>query len=101
MAVLMQVDHPFLCGLKYVFQSQLRLYFIMPLLAGGSLRDIFRKGQPKPEKLCQFYIAQMIIGIGKLHERDIVHRDLKLSNVMLDESGYIKIIDFGLAVALP
>ena len=45
----------------------------------------------------KFYIAQIIIGIGKLHEKGIVHRDLKLSNILVDQTGYIKIIDFGLA----
>ena len=39
----------------------------------------------------------MIIGIGHLHNKGIVHRDLKLENVMIDSNGYIKIIDFGLA----
>ena len=39
----------------------------------------------------------MIIGIGHLHNRGIVHRDLKLENVMIGSNGYIKIIDFGLA----
>ena len=35
MNVLMQINHPFLCSLNYVFQSPLRLYFVMPLIAGG------------------------------------------------------------------
>ena len=39
----------------------------------------------------------MIIGIGNLHSKGIVHRDLKLENIMIDSDGYIKIIDFGLA----
>ena len=72
----------------------------MPLLAGGSLKSVFPKTKRQPEKLAQFYIAQIIIGIGKLHERGILHRDLKMSNVMLDTNGYIKIIDFGLAIEL-
>ena len=38
-----------------------------------------------------------MIAIGKLHEKGIMHRDLKLENIMLDANGYIKIIDFGLA----
>ena len=96
MDVLTQINHPFLCTLNYVFQSQLRLYFVMPLLEGGCLRKLF-KSKFQPEKVAQFYIAQIIIGIGKLHDNGVAHRDLKLSNVMLDTNGYIKIIDFGLA----
>ena len=38
-----------------------------------------------------------MIAIGKLHEKGIMHRDLKLENIMLDANGYIKIIDFRLA----
>ena len=100
MNVLMQINHPFLCSLNYVFQSPLRLYFVMPLIAGGSLKRVFPKAVRQPEKLAQFYIAQIIIGLGKLHERGIVHRDLKLANIMVNTNGYIKIIDFGLSTEL-
>lgn len=50
--------------------------------------------------MVKFYAAQIIIGIGKLHERGIMHRDLKLENIMVDSNGYIKIIDYGLAKML-
>jgi serine/threonine protein kinase len=42
----------------------------------------------------------MILAIGYLHEKGIAHRDLKLENVLVDSSGYIKIIDYGLAKML-
>ena len=49
------------------------------------------------EDMAKFYAAQLVIAVGHLHERGFMHRDLKLENIMMDESGYIKIIDFGLA----
>ena len=100
MEILMKADHPFLCGINYVFQTQLRLYFIMPFIDGGELYKIFKNYRRFTESQAKFYAAQMIIGIGKLHEKGIVHRDLKLENIMLDANGYIKIIDFGLAKIL-
>lgn len=69
----------------------------MPFINGGELDRIFIKQRRLLESEVKFYIAQIIIGIGKLHEKGIVHRDLKMSNILVDETGYIKIIDFGLA----
>lgn len=46
------------------------------------------------------YAAQMILAIGHLHSKGIAHRDLKLENLMVDDEGFIKVIDYGLAKKL-
>ena len=48
----------------------------------------------------KFYAAQIVLAVDHLHRQNIVHRDLKLENVMLDADGYVKVIDFGLAKML-
>jgi serine/threonine protein kinase len=45
----------------------------------------------------RFFIVQIAIAFGYLHENQVMHRDLKPENVLLDESGYICLADFGLA----
>ena len=69
----------------------------MPLIQGGDLKSVFAKWQKCSEQTAKFYIAQIVLGVGHLHESGIMHRDLKLANVMLDDQGYVKVIDFGLA----
>ena len=86
--------------MEYLFQSELRLYFVLPFIAGGELYKIVKKRRVLDEPTVKFYAAQIVIGLGKLHERGIIHRDVKLENVMVDSNGYIKIIDFGLAKML-
>ena len=98
--ILFEADHPFLCGMEYLFQSEARLYFVMPFINGGELYKIFQEQKRFSEDIVKFYAAQIIIAIGKLHEKGIMHRDLKLENIMVDATGYIKIIDYGLAKML-
>jgi serum/glucocorticoid-regulated kinase 2 len=98
--ILLEWDHPFLCGMDYVFQNDLRLYFVMPFVRGGELYKHFLKCKRFPENQVKFYAAQITLAIGYLHSKGICHRDMKLENIMIDEIGYLKLIDFGLAKIL-
>ena len=69
----------------------------MPFVRGGELYKIFQEQKRFPEEVVRFYIAQIIMALGELHSKGIMHRDLKLENIMVDENGYIKLIDYGLA----
>ena len=53
-----------------------------------------------PEALVKFYSLQIAMAVGYLHTKGIMHRDLKLENILVDEDGYLKIIDYGLAKTL-
>jgi len=86
--------------MDFVFQSDLRLYFVMTFVEGGELYKHFLHNKRFPEEVVKFYAIQICLAIGHLHDRDIVHRDLKLENILIDKEGYLKIIDFGLAKIL-
>ena len=96
----MNVQHEFLVGMEYVFQTPMRLYFVMPFIRGGELYKHFLTSKRFPEEVVKFYAYQIALAIGHLHSKDIIHRDLKLENILVDEEGYLKIIDFGLAKIL-
>jgi len=98
--ILFSCDHPFLVGMDYLFQTPERLYFVMPFIKGGELYKIFKSKKRLSEDIVRFYAYQIILAIGYLHSKGIMHRDLKLENILVDESGYLKIIDYGLAKTL-
>lgn len=86
--------------MDYLFQSQTRLYFVMPFVKGGELYKILKQHKRLPEDVVRFYAAQIALAVGYLHGKGIMHRDLKLENILVDEKGYLKIIDYGLAKVL-
>ena len=90
-------DHPFLVGMDFLFQSETRLYFVMPFVRGGELYKVFQSEKRFPEEVVKFYGAQIVLAVGELHKNGIMHRDLKLENILVDDKGYLKIIDYGLA----
>ena len=97
---MVEVDHPFLIGIDYMFMNELRIYFVMPYIQGGELFDVILQQKKLTEDTIKFYAVQIILAIGYLHDKSIIHRDLKLENILVDKDGYLKLIDYGLAMVL-
>jgi RAC serine/threonine-protein kinase len=94
--VLQKSRHPFLTHLTYSFQTPDRLCFVMEYVNGGELFYHLSKVRVFSEDRTRFYGAEIISALGYLHKNNIVYRDLKLENLLLDKDGHIKIADFGL-----
>jgi len=94
--VMETISHPFLMKLHYAFQNATRLYFVMDYLPGGEIFFHLSRKKFSAEKV-KFYISQIALGIGHLHAHNIIYRDLKPENVLLDAEGNVRITDFGLA----
>jgi len=98
--VLQKTSHPFLLNLKYSFTTCDRLCLVTEFVNGGELyfqlaREL-KQGNPFTEDRARFYGAEIISALEYLHTNAIIHRDLKLENILLDKDGHIRIIDFGL-----
>lgn len=72
----------------------------MPFIRGGELYKIFKARKRLAEPVVKFYAMQIILAVGYLHSKGIMHRDLKLENILVDQNGYLKLIDYGLAKSL-
>lgn len=90
-------DCAFIVKLFYTFQTDKKLYFVMEYCPGGEIFNLLQKKRRLSEEQTMFYAAQLVLGIEHLHKQDIIYRDLKPENVLLDSNGYIKITDFGLS----
>lgn len=94
--IMKSLSHPFILKLHYSFTTNSSIYLILEYCEKGDLELRKEKG-PIPEIEAKFYIAEMILGLEYLHSKDIMYRDLKPGNVLVDSQGHIKLADFGLA----
>lgn len=91
------VNSKFVLSLNYAVMDNSNIYFILDLMTGGEIKSLL-KHTHFDEKTTQFYIAQIMLGLSHIHEQQIIHRDMKLENILLDEKGNCKVSDLGLAV---
>lgn len=95
------VKHPFLITLWGTFQDSKNLYMVMDFIEGGELFSLLRKSQRFPNPVAKFYAAEVTLALDYLHSMDIIYRDLKPENLLLDRHGHLKITDFGFAKEVP
>ncbi|MCR4302676.1 MAG: serine/threonine protein kinase [Gallionella sp.] len=92
-----RLSHPNIVTIYDVGKSGDVAYIAMEFLHGQELRDIMNKGGLLPVDQVLDIAAQVAQGLAYAHEHDIVHRDVKPSNIMVSSDGHVKITDFGIA----
>ena len=90
------LNHPNICTVFDVGESQGRPYLVMELLEGRTLRDLMGRKPVESGTLLEIAV-QIAAALEAAHAKNIVHRDLKPSNVFVTTTGLVKILDFGLA----
>ena len=88
--------HPNICTIYEVGENAGELYIVMELVEGKSLADMIEAPGLAPEVVLR-YGVQIASALARAHDRGIVHRDLKTSNIVITSDGQVKVLDFGLA----
>jgi len=90
------LDHPNICTVHEFDEAEEKIYISMAYIKGQSLRKKVKSGPLELEESLRI-ATQVADGLGEAHKKGIVHRDIKSANIIVDERGQAKIMDFGLA----
>ncbi|GLJ57718.1 hypothetical protein SUGI_1369050 [Cryptomeria japonica] len=88
--ILSSLDHPFLPSLLTHFESETHTFLAMEYCSGGDINVLRHR----------FYAAEVIVALEYLHEKEIVYRDMKPENILVQDSGHIMLTDFDLSLRL-
>ncbi|PVU88058.1 hypothetical protein BB561_006050 [Smittium simulii] len=92
--------HPRIAYGQKVFQDEYRIYIIMELCSKRTMETLIKTRKRLSEFEAKYFFSQVVEGIVELHRRRIIHRDIKLANILLTSRNQIKIGDFGLSAFL-
>lgn len=99
-AILSSIQHPFIVNLLASFQDSKKLYMLMEYVVGGELFSFLGQVNRLDNENARFYAAEITLAFDYLHSQNIVYRDLKPENLLIDVGGHMKIADFGFAKVL-
>ncbi|ORX61952.1 Pkinase-domain-containing protein [Hesseltinella vesiculosa] len=95
--ILATVRFPFIVNLFCTFQDEQHLHMLLEYVVGGELFTHLRRAGRFTNDMTRFYASEIVLAIEYLHSKNIIYRDLKPENLLLDHQGHIKITDFGFA----
>jgi protein-serine/threonine kinase len=96
-SILRDLAHPNIVRLHEMVETERHIGIILEYASGGELFDYILNHRYLKDQAARRLFAQLVSGVGYLHKKGIVHRDLKLENLLLDQNRNIIITDFGFA----
>ena len=91
-----KLNHPNITKILEMFEDDDYILISMEYINGGNLFSFVKKRRKLSEKTAKFLFKQIILGIKHMHSNKIVHRDIKLENILIDLNNNVKICDFGI-----
>eukprot|EP00755_Sulcionema_specki_P008580 Sspe_Gene.41333::Locus_19992_Transcript_1_1_Confidence_1.000_Length_3096::g.41333::m.41333 len=98
--ILRQVAHPNIVGYKCTVRTGNTVNIFMEYVPGGSIQSLVKQFGPLSEPIVKLYTSQILAALEHLHDRGIVHRDVKGANVLVNTNGAVKVADFGTAMII-
>lgn len=95
--ILNSINHPFIVNVKGITQNSKHIYIVLDYIPGGELFTLLRNETRLGKLEASFYASNVILALEYLHLNNVVYRDLKPENLLIDVDGYLKISDFGFA----
>lgn len=97
--ILKTLSHPNIIKLKEAINAPRQVHIVMEYIGACSLWSFIKKrpNRQLPEPLARRFFSQILLGINYCHNVSVIHRDIKLENILLDSNNNVKIIDFGFA----
>lgn len=95
--ILSEVHHPYIVNVLEVFEENNTAYIAMEYIAGNSLKDKLAKEGMLPEAEVLRYIHQIGEALQFVHQKNILHLDIKPSNILIDKDNNARLIDFGVS----
>eukprot|EP00073_Rattus_norvegicus_P043837 XP_017445911.1 PREDICTED: sperm motility kinase Y-like isoform X1 [Rattus norvegicus] len=95
--IMRKINHPNIVSLIQVIEKETRIYLIMELVEGQELYQYIRESGHIEEDEARQIFEQILSAVSYCHGKGIVHRDLKLDNIMIDKNKKVKVINFGLS----
>uniref|UniRef100_A0A1A9WDJ5 polo kinase n=1 Tax=Glossina brevipalpis TaxID=37001 RepID=A0A1A9WDJ5_9MUSC len=94
------LSHPNIVKFHDFFDDNYNIYVVLELCKNRSMMELFERRKTVTEYECRYYLHQIIQGVKYLHDKCVIHRDLKLGNLFLNDLLQVKIGDFGLATRI-
>lgn len=95
--ILSEVHHPYIVNVLEVFEENNTAYIAMEYISGFSLKYMLEKNGMLPEATVLKYVRQIGEALQFVHEKSILHLDIKPSNILIDKNGNARLIDFGVS----